>query len=166
MFPHLQVRILARPGDHDVGSSKLKISNIVDYGWEHSYYPGHLVATHNSGDWFAYGIYAAAKGTGVVRVVYRKTQDRVLLKGMQGRIEDLAFSHCRDKIYLAVIDSAGTLFVFNVWMEASNLQTSLMLEVRGSKTQGAEGIHRYCLVVALSWKKIHLLKKLLCEYFG
>ena len=33
---------------------------------------------------------------------------------MKGRIEDLAFSHCRDKIYLAVIDVAGTLFVFNI----------------------------------------------------
>ena len=128
-----------------MGSSKLKISNVVDYGWEHAYYPGHLVATHNSGEWFAYGIYAAAKGTGVVRVVSRKTQDRVLLKGMVGRIEDLAFSHARDKIYLAVVDSAGTLFVFNVWMDAAanNLQTSLVLEIRGSKTQGSQGIHRY-----------------------
>ena len=54
MYPE-QVRILPSPGDHEVGSSKLKISNIVDYGWEHKYYPGHLVATHNSGDYFAYG---------------------------------------------------------------------------------------------------------------
>jgi len=139
-----QVRILPSPGDHEVGSSKLKISNIVDYGWEHKYYPGHLVATHNSGDYFAYGIFAAAKQTGVVRVVYRKTQDRVLLKGMTGRIKDLAFSHCRDKIYLAVVDSAGTLFVFNVWFDSSttSLQTALVLEIKGSKAPGAQGIHR------------------------
>ena len=64
---------------------------------------------------------------------------------MKGRIEDLAFSHCRDKIYLAVIDVAGTLFVFNIRVDGGGggLQTSLVLEIRGSKCQSAEGIRRY-----------------------
>ena len=61
------------------------------------------------------GIFAAAKQTGVVRVVYRKTQDRVLLKGMTGRIKDLAFSHCRDKIYLAGMVTKEILFHFFSW---------------------------------------------------
>eukprot|EP00092_Neocalanus_flemingeri_P016098 GFUD01017425.1.p1 GENE.GFUD01017425.1~~GFUD01017425.1.p1 ORF type:complete len:131 (-),score=21.55 GFUD01017425.1:206-598(-) len=34
-----EVNIVTSEGDHDVGSSKLKIKNIVNFGWEHKYYP-------------------------------------------------------------------------------------------------------------------------------
>ena len=55
-------------GDHDVGSSMLKIKNIVNFGWEHKYYPGQLVAAHMSGTYIAYAITTPGKGCGVVRV--------------------------------------------------------------------------------------------------
>ena len=29
------VTILPSPGDHEVGSSKLRITNVVNFGWEH-----------------------------------------------------------------------------------------------------------------------------------
>ena len=59
-----------------MGSSKLKISNIVDYGWEHKYYPGHLVATHNSGDYFAYGKTSILLRSGSLFGCFQKTQGR------------------------------------------------------------------------------------------
>ena len=76
------VTILPSSGDHDVGSSKLKITNIVNFGWEFKYYPGQLVMVHQNGDYFAYGIYSVGQRAGSVRVVHRKSGERVLLKGM------------------------------------------------------------------------------------
>ena len=37
-----EVNIVTSEGDHDVGSSMLKIKNIVNFGWELQYYPGQL----------------------------------------------------------------------------------------------------------------------------
>ena len=80
----------------------------------------------------AYGIFSAGQQTGVVRIVHRQTEERVLLKGMQGKIEDLAFSHTLGKDYLAIIDSHGTLFVFSViYHQDGKLKTEAVLEIRG-----------------------------------
>ena len=43
-------------------------------------------------DFLAYGIVAPGKSEGVVRVVQRRTEQRTLLKGMRGKIKDLAFA--------------------------------------------------------------------------
>ena len=86
------------PGDHEVGSSKLKITNIVNFGWEYKYYPGQLVTVHKNGDYFAYGIYSVGQRAGIVRVVHRKSGERVLLKGMRGSVQDLAFAHCLEQV--------------------------------------------------------------------
>ena len=48
-------------GDHEMGSSKLEISNIVNFGWEFQYCPGQLVAIHKSGSFFAYGLVSPGK---------------------------------------------------------------------------------------------------------
>ena len=138
-----QVSILPSPGEHEVGSSKLKITNIVDYGWEHTYYTGQQVATHHSGDFFAYAIFSRAKQAGVVRVVYRRgDQARVLLKGMKGSIEDMAFSHCPDKVFLAVVDSSGSLFVHEIVYKDGNIHPELVLEIATETDSDPGGLHR------------------------
>lgn len=43
-------------GSHNHGSSKVKLTNVVDYNWEQKYYTGHLLAVHVTGKYFAYGI--------------------------------------------------------------------------------------------------------------
>lgn len=70
------VSIVTSDADHDVGSAKLKIKNIVNYGWEHKFYPGEVVAHDKSGQYVAYAITTATKGSGVVRIINRKTTDR------------------------------------------------------------------------------------------
>lgn len=34
----------------------MKLKNIVDFTWEHNFYPGQLLAVHMSGKYLAYGI--------------------------------------------------------------------------------------------------------------
>lgn len=50
------VTIIPSPGDHDHGSSKVKLKNIVDFTWDHHLYTGQLLAVHVSGKYLAYGI--------------------------------------------------------------------------------------------------------------
>lgn len=50
------VKIIANPGIHDHGSSKVKLKNIVDYKWEVKNYPGHLIAVHIDEKYIAYVI--------------------------------------------------------------------------------------------------------------
>jgi hypothetical protein len=88
-------------GDHDVGSSKLTIRNLVNFGWEHVYVPGQLVAADITGEYLAYGIVTPGKKEPVVRVVARKSEKRVLLKGMHGQIKDLAFAYTTSEVRVA-----------------------------------------------------------------
>lgn len=50
------VKVTCSAGNHNHGSSKVKLTNVVDYNWEHKYYTGHLLAVHIAGKFFAYGI--------------------------------------------------------------------------------------------------------------
>ena len=127
-----KVTILPSPGDHEVGSSKLKITNIVNFGWEYKYYPGQLVTVHKNGDYFAYGIYSVGQRAGIVRVVHRKSGERVLLKGMKGSVQDLAFAHCLDQIILGVVDEWGNLFVYKIEENNSVLKTTSLLDITSS----------------------------------
>ena len=54
-------------------------------------------------DFLAYGIVAPGKSEGVVRVVQRRTEQRTLLKGMRGKIKDLAFAHTKNKVNMVNI---------------------------------------------------------------
>lgn len=143
--------IIPSSGDHDLGSSKLQISNVVNFGWEFQYCHGQLVAVHKLGTYFAYGIVSPGKNTGMVRVVHKKTDRRVLVKGMKGKIKDLAFAHCLDQIILGVVDEFGNLFVYRVDQSMENdddsdaadkpLTTELLLQVNASVPKENE-IHR------------------------
>ena len=102
MLNLFQVVVVPSSGDHDLGSSKLQISNIVNFGWEFQYSYGQLVAVHKAGTYFAYAIVSPGKNTGMVRVVQKKTDQRVLVKGMKGKVKDLAFAHCLDQVSICI----------------------------------------------------------------
>ncbi|XP_012276185.1 enhancer of mRNA-decapping protein 4 [Orussus abietinus] len=121
------VTVIPSPGGHDHGSSKVKLKNIVDFTWEHHFYTGQLLAVHMSGKYLAYGIKAGA-GTGVVRVVYRDMEQRALLRGMRGAIQDLAFAHVALAM-LACVDYSGSLFVHTIVSTPAELKCSLVLQV-------------------------------------
>lgn len=50
------VVVTINTGNHDHGSSKVKLKNLVDYNWEPKFYPGQLLAIHISGKYLAYSI--------------------------------------------------------------------------------------------------------------
>ncbi|XP_046413774.1 enhancer of mRNA-decapping protein 4 [Neodiprion fabricii] len=121
------VTIVPSPGGHDHGSSKVKLKNIVDFTWELRFYTGQLLAVHMSGKYLAYGI-KAGTGGGVVRVVYKEREQRALLRGMRGAIQDLAFAHISNAI-LACVDHSGSLFVYSIESTHLKLVCNLVLQV-------------------------------------
>ena len=87
----------------------------------------------------------SGKNTGMVRVVQKKTDQRVLLKGMKGIVKDLAFAHCLDQIILGIVDEFGNLFVFRIHENSNSdeLQTELLVQINSSLHRTREHqIHR------------------------
>jgi len=124
-----EVNISTSDGNHDVGSSKLKIKNIVNFGWEHRYYLGQLVSAHISGTYIAYAITTPGKNQGVIRIVNRTTDDRILMKGMRGAVKDLGFAHVKDEVIIGCIDELGNLFVHRVIESSSGMASERIVEV-------------------------------------
>lgn len=56
----------------------------------------------------------AATSEGLVRVVKRNTNERVLLKDFNGLIEDIGFAQLYEILMLACIDQSGTVRIFVV----------------------------------------------------
>ncbi|XP_015110545.1 enhancer of mRNA-decapping protein 4 [Diachasma alloeum] len=126
------VTVIPSPGGHDHGSSKVKLKNIVDFTWEPHFYTGQLLAVHMSGKYLAYGI-KSGSGAGVVRVVYKDLEQRALLRGMQGAIQDLAFAHATNAI-LACVDYVGSVFVHTIVSSATQLVCNLQLHIVAEDT--------------------------------
>ncbi|CAB3373323.1 Hypothetical predicted protein [Cloeon dipterum] len=129
------VRVVCGQGFHTQGSSKLTYKNIVDFNWESRYYTGQLIAVHCLGRYFAYGVtvsnITAIKGdnNGVIRVVSESSGKRALIRGLKGIVQDLAFSHLREEVILASVDTQGSLFVHAIEEGASELTCQLLLHV-------------------------------------
>ena len=128
------VIVIPSPGGHNHGSSKVKLKNIVDFTWEHNFYPGQLLAVHMSGKYLAYGI-KVGSGGGMVRVVYKELEQRTLLRGMRAAIQDLAFAHVSNAI-LACVDYLGNLFIHTIESTPSELLCSLLLQVDAEDISG------------------------------
>ena len=124
-----EVTIVTSDADHSLGSAKLQIKNIVNYSWEHRYYPGQLVAHDRSGKYLAYSLKTPNKGCGVVRIASRVKDDKLLIKGMLGPVVDLAFSHSSEEVVIGIVDSFGNMFVYRVVEESSGMQSERILEI-------------------------------------
>jgi len=136
-----EVDIRTSGGDHEVGSSKLKIKNIVNFGWEHKYYQGQVVGVHKSGNYLAYAITKPGTTEGIVRVVNRVTDERTLIKGMRGPVLDLAFAHIDSEVILGCVDSQGNMFVNRITEDAwGKLVEERVLEVMSESVE-EEALH-------------------------
>ncbi|CAB3231520.1 unnamed protein product [Arctia plantaginis] len=132
------VVVTTNAGNHDHGSSKVKLKNLVDYNWEPKFYSGQLLAIHTSGKYLAYSIKApnaVNPGTwsGMVRVVYNPepgSDRRALIKGMKGEVQDLAFAHIQNQVILACIDEQGNFYVHEIEVTDNGLRCTLLAEVR------------------------------------
>ncbi|KAK7869897.1 hypothetical protein R5R35_013695 [Gryllus longicercus] len=129
------VKLVPSSGEHESGSSKVKLRNIVDFSWEHRFYTGQLLAVHMGGKYVAYGIKSVGKGNGVVRIVNRVTNERSLLKGMQGMIQDIAFAHIPQEVVLAYVDEFGSLLVYTVQESDNKILCTLLLHVEHRKEE-------------------------------
>ena len=66
------------------------------------------------------------KGCGVVRMVNRATDDRILIKGMRGTVVDLSFAHTKEEVVVGAVDSLGNLFVHKVLREAVDVSREVV----------------------------------------
>ncbi|XP_067007664.2 enhancer of mRNA-decapping protein 4 [Anabrus simplex] len=136
------VTIFPSSGKHESGSSKVKLKNIVDFSWELRFYTGQLLAVHVAGKYVAYGIKSVGKSTGVVRVVNRDNNERSLLKGMEGMVQDIAFAHIPTQVVLACVDEFGNLLVHQIEEKNGKTECSLLLHVEHSKDPVTNVNHR------------------------
>lgn len=60
--------------------------------------------------------------------MHKELEHRVLLRGMRGPIQDLAFAHISDAV-LACVDHSGTLFIHTIEPTSSELLCNLILQV-------------------------------------
>ncbi|XP_053604958.1 enhancer of mRNA-decapping protein 4-like [Plodia interpunctella] len=131
------VVVTTNAGNHNHGSSKVKLRNLVDYNWEPKFYHGQLLAIHISGKYMAYSIKATnplnpGSWSGMVRVVYTPepgTERRTLIKGMKGVVQDLAFAHIQNQVVLACIDEQGNFYVHEI-ETTDGIRCTLIAEIR------------------------------------
>lgn len=122
------------------GSNKVKITPVVKYDWEPIHYIGNLVAIHKNSLHAAYTL--RGKSGGIVRIINRRTAERVLLKDFTGRVIDIAFAHTDDVIFGAV-DEMGNLFVYSLKeMDQDKLVINLVLHVVRDKDTPHTEYHR------------------------
>ncbi|OWF47144.1 enhancer of mRNA-decapping protein 4-like [Mizuhopecten yessoensis] len=122
------------------GSNKVKITPVVKYDWEQLHYIGNLVAIHKNSLHAAYTL--RGKSGGIVRIINRRTAERVLLKDFTGKVIDIAFAHTDDVIFGAV-DEVGNLFVYSIKeTDYGKLVTNLVLHVLRDKDTPHTEYHR------------------------
>lgn len=71
---------------------------------------------------------AAKTSTGVIRVINSETSARVLIRGMEGLVQDIAFAHIMNHVILASVDEKGNLFIHRV-LESKDSETALESEL-------------------------------------
>ncbi|XP_045511284.1 enhancer of mRNA-decapping protein 4-like [Colias croceus] len=132
------VVVTSNLGNHNHGSSKVKLTNLVDYNWEAKFYPGRLIDVHNSGKYLAYCIKAPSSVDGMVRVVYLEpgVNERSLIKGMKGEVQDLAFAFIQNQVLLACIDELGYIYVHEIELIDNRLRCTLMVEIQEDTGMG------------------------------
>ncbi|PSN46679.1 hypothetical protein C0J52_06384 [Blattella germanica] len=136
------VSIIPSSGLHESGSSKVKLKNVVDFSWELRFYSGQLLAVHVEGKYVAYGIKAVGKSNGVVRVVNRQSNNRSLLKGIEGMVQDIAFAHIPSQVILACVDEYGNLLVHQIKEVDDKIECTLLLHVEQSNDRTPSSNHR------------------------
>lgn len=64
----------------------------------------------------------------MVRVVNKELEQRTLIRGMRGLIQDLSFAHVSNPI-LACVDYTGSLFVYSIEATSAELLCTRVLQV-------------------------------------
>lgn len=142
-----EISVRSSSSSESLRSQQLTSRNLVKFSWDHQYYHGRLCDIHLNGRYMAYSIFTHE---GLVRVVRHTDIDgatvdsKTLLKGMKGKVMDVAVAHTRaeKELLVGVIDSQGTVFVFEVREESSGFSQKLLLTVK-HEGAGDDDIHRF-----------------------
>ncbi|KAG5876298.1 hypothetical protein JTB14_028939 [Gonioctena quinquepunctata] len=121
------VIIHCNEGTHTHGSSKVKLTDRIDYNWEFRYYHGHLVAAHICGKIIAYGM--KGKDGGMVRVTNQETNQRTLIKNLKEDIKDVSFAFSREEIILGCVDIEGNILVYQISDKPLTITYTLLLHI-------------------------------------
>ncbi|XP_008200206.1 enhancer of mRNA-decapping protein 4 isoform X2 [Tribolium castaneum] len=122
-----EVTVQCNSGQHNHGSSKVKLINRIDYNWEFHYYRGQLVAVHINGKIIAYGM--KGKDGGMIRVTNQETNERALIKNLKNDVKDLSFAFSRQQIILGCIDDEGNVFIYEIIDEPSAIKYKQLLHI-------------------------------------
>jgi enhancer of mRNA-decapping protein 4 len=122
-----EVTVHCNSGQHNHGSSKVKLINRIDYNWEFHYYRGQLVAVHINGKIVAYGM--KGKDGGMVRVTNQETSERALIKNLKNDVKDLSFAFSRQQIILGCIDDEGNVLIYEIIDEPSAIKYKQLLHI-------------------------------------
>eukprot|EP00057_Strongylocentrotus_purpuratus_P031363 XP_784386.4 PREDICTED: enhancer of mRNA-decapping protein 4 [Strongylocentrotus purpuratus] len=109
------------------GSSKVKITPVVNYEWEAKYYFGNLVAVN---DTFLVYVLRIQSGYGL-RILNRRSTVRALLKGFSCVIIDIAFAFHNADI-LGCVDQRGNLSVWHIKEEGGVISYVPKIQVKRS----------------------------------
>lgn len=109
-------------------NKKMKIHNIVDFGWETKFYVGKLISVHLSGIYMAYALKGRRIREGIIRVINPKTGSHSTIKARR-QVKDLAFAHKTDQVILAFVDNIGSLFVYEILEEEGKLTCNNILQI-------------------------------------
>ncbi|XP_030831075.1 enhancer of mRNA-decapping protein 4 isoform X2 [Strongylocentrotus purpuratus] len=109
------------------GSSKVKITPVVNYEWEAKYYFGNLVAVN---DTFLVYVLRIQSGYGL-RILNRRSTVRALLKGFSCVIIDIAFAFHNADI-LGCVDQRGNLSVWHIKEEGGVISYEPKIQVKRS----------------------------------
>lgn len=122
--------IIGSTGNHDHGSSKVKLKNVVDYKWEQKVYPGRLIAVHLDNVHIAYRIKVNNRGTseGMIRICNLENNKRTLIKGMSNEILDLQFAHLPNQIILGCIEETA-LHVYEINSTNDTFTWKMLLKI-------------------------------------
>lgn len=122
-----EVTVNCSAGNHNHGSSKVKLTDVVDYNWELRFYVGQLLAVHLNGHVIAYGM--KGKKGGMIRVTNLESNRRALIREMNGLVQDISFALIPQQIVLACVDEEGSLFVYNIDDRSDAIECTLLMHV-------------------------------------
>lgn len=98
--------------ESNMASNKVRFSQISKYNWEEKFYQGNLVSCNSN--FVAYVLKRNKEDKGdQIRIINHQTSTRQLVHGPKKEIIDICFESVKSN-FLGVVDSEGTLFVFDV----------------------------------------------------
>ncbi|KAF7268427.1 hypothetical protein GWI33_018437 [Rhynchophorus ferrugineus] len=122
------VNIQCGDGNHTLGSSKVQLTDRINYNWEFKYYRGHLITAHIGGNIVAFTM--KNKEGSMVRVADQTNPEKkTLIKNLKGDVKDIAFAYTRPEVILGCIDSEGNILIYNVHERKDSIMCTLLCHI-------------------------------------